>query len=194
MGQRCRIEIRTGAIFAGALALLVLPLSFFLSFVIAGSIHEFAHWLVLRWTGVKVYKICVGPFGATMETEPMGPGREVLCALAGPVGSFLLVFGYRVLPEIALCALFQGCFNLLPLYPMDGGRVFRCLLEIMRIPRRDAICGVVELTTALVICAVCWYGFWKWNLGCGVLFWGAVLVLRTFPRKTPCKEAFFGVQ
>ena len=194
MGKWSRIEVRTGAILVGALALLILPLSLLSSFVIAGAFHECCHWLALRWTGIRVYQITIGPFGAMMETEPMDPGREVLCALAGPLGSFLLVLAYRTLPGIALCALIQGAFNLLPVYPMDGGRVLKGTLEILKIPGRERICGGIQWFTALGISVLCFYGFLTWNLGFGVLILGVAVLLRAFPRKTPCKEAFFGVQ
>ena len=194
MGQGRRIEVQTGAIFAAALALLILPLSFFLSFLIAGGVHECCHWLALRWTGTRVYRISIGPFGAVMETPPMEPGREVVCALAGPMGSFLLVPFYHVFPEAALCALVQGCFNLLPVYPLDGGRILRGLLEILKIPGREAICSGVQGAAALGICGLCVFGFFRWDLGFGVLFLGAMMVLRTFPRKTPCKDSPMGVQ
>ena len=194
MGKRSPIEVRTGAILVGALALLILPLSLLSSFVIAGVFHECCHWLALRWTGIRVYRIAIGPFGAAMETEPMDPGREVLCALAGPLGSFLLVLGYRTFPGIALCALIQGAFNLLPVYPMDGGRVLKGTLKILKIPGRERICGGIQWLTALGIFALCVHGFYTWNLGFGVLILGVAVLLRAFPRKTPCKEAFFGVQ
>ena len=194
MGKRSRIEVRTGAILVGALALLILPLSLLLSFVIAGAFHECCHWLALRWTGIRAYRITIGPFGAMMETEPMDPGREVLCALAGPLGSILLVFGYRILPGLALCALIQGAFNLLPIYPMDGGRILRGILEFLKIPGRERICRGIQWLTALGIFALCFYGYFIWNLGFGVLFFGLAVACRAIPRKTPCKEGFFGVQ
>lgn len=194
MEQRNFIEIRTGAIFAGALALVMLPLSLFMSFLMAGFFHEFCHYLALRLADVKIYKISIGPFGASMETEPMEPGREVLCAIAGPVGSFLLILFYPLVPRIAVCALVQGSFNFLPIYPLDGGRAVKGTLEILKIPGRKYIYSAIQLLTVILICMICLYGFFKWNLGCGVLFLGALLALRTFPRKTPCKEARFRVQ
>lgn len=194
MGKKSRIEVRTGAILTGALALLILPLSFLVSFVIAGAFHEVCHWLALQWAGISIYNIHIGPFGATMETEPMEAGREVLCTLAGPLGSFLLIPGYHIFPEIAICALIQGAFNLLPVYPLDGGRILRGILEILKIPGREWICAVIQWLTALAISALCLYGFLIWNLGFGVLILGLAVAYRAFPRKTPCKEAFFGVQ
>ena len=188
------IEVQTGAIFAGALALLILPLSFLVSFLLAATVHELCHYLMLHCLDVEIYKITIGPFGASMETESMDPGREVLCALAGPAGSFLLVSAYRVFPEIAICAMVQGGFNLLPIYPMDGGRVLAGSLEVLKVPGRNIILYWIRWFTGAAIGMMCLYGFLRWDLGYGVLFWGLVVVSRTLPRKTPCKESRFGVQ
>lgn len=194
MGQRSRIEFGTGAILAGAAALLILPLSFLLSFLIAVLVHEVCHYLVLRIMDVGIYNICIGPFGASMETEPMEPEREVLCALAGPLGSFLLVSLCRIFPVISFCALIQGCFNLFPIYPMDGGRVLAGLLEMLKVPGRERILFVIRLITGIAVGCVCLGGFLIWDLGYGALFLGLVLLLRIFPRKTPCKDSSFRVQ
>ena len=194
MGQGRRIEIQTGAIFAGAVALLILPLSFLVSFLIAAFVHELCHYLLLRLTGLRIYRITIGIFGASMETDVMDAGREVLCALAGPVGSFLLVTCYRLVPEIALCALVQGCFNLLPVYPMDGGRVLKGVLELLKIPEGEKVLAFVQWITGAALCAICIYGYLRWKLGLGVPFFGMMMLLRTLPRKTPCKDRPFGVQ
>ena len=194
MGQGRRIEIQTGAIFAGAVALLILPLSFLVSFLIAAFVHELCHYLLLRLTGLRIYRITIGIFGASMETDVMDAGREVLCALAGPVGSFLLVTCYRLVPEIALCALVQGCFNLLPVYPMDGGRVLKGVLELLKIPEGEKVLAFVQWITGAALCAICIYGYLRWKLGLGVPFFGMMMLLRTLPRKTPCKDRPFGEQ
>jgi hypothetical protein len=50
--------------------------------------------------------------------------------VAGPAGSFLLLFVARWLPLVAICGFIQGSYNLLPLGTMDGGRVVACLLRV----------------------------------------------------------------
>ena len=189
-----RIEVETGAILVGAAALLILPLPLLLSFLLAAVIHEWCHYAALWMMGVNVYKITVGCNGASMETEYMEPGREVVCALAGPMGSFLLAAGYRIFPQLAVYGLIQGCFNLLPVYPLDGGRVLKGILEILRIPARERIVTFFRCLAGIGIGWGCIHGLKYWNLGYGILFLGGVLLLRIFPRKTPCKDAFFGVQ
>ena len=194
MGQGSCIELQTGAYLAVAVAVLVLPLWFFVSLVIAAAIHEICHYLVLKLAGIGVYRVIIGPFGASMETESMRSGKELLCALAGPMGSLMLVPFYRWIPGIALCGLIQGTFNLLPIHPMDGGRVLKCTLEILKIPHRDKVLQVTEWVTVCGILALGFWLNWKWNLGWGGVLVGVILLLRLIRRKIPCKESMFGVQ
>lgn len=193
MGQGSRIELQTGVCFATAVAVLILPLWFFISFVIAAAIHEICHFLVLKVLRIGVYRISIGPFGASMETEAMAPGREFLCAMGGPVGSLMLVPLFRWVPGIALWGLIQGVVNLIPIYPMDGGRILKSLFQLLHIPRADRIFEITELFVSLSILG---FGIWMkihWNLWCGMII-GGIILLRIIRRKTPCKESRFGVQ
>ena len=130
--MRNRIEITPGACILWAFLLLVLPLRLMAASVTAALIHEFCHWLAICLCGERPDCVTIGAGGMVMETPPMEPGRELCCALAGPAGSFLLVLLYRLFPLLSLCALVQGCFNLLPVYPLDGGRALRCIVAIAK--------------------------------------------------------------
>ncbi len=111
--------------------------------------HEFAHALVARHFGVGTHAITLFLFGgvALLDREPPTPRAEIAIALAGPLASALLgagAFGADVLfgrlagpwagAASDVCALLASSnfaialFNLLPAYPMDGGRVVRALL------------------------------------------------------------------
>ena len=61
----------------------------------------------------------------------MSPGRELICILAGPAASLLLLCLARIFPRVAICGLIQGCYNLLPIAPLDGGRALHCLLSLL---------------------------------------------------------------
>ena len=194
MGQVTRIELKTGAFFAVAAAVLLMPLWLFVSLIIAAAFHETCHFLALQFLGVRVYRISIGPFGASMETEPMELWRELLCAFAGPLGSLILIPFFRWIPGIAFCGLIQGTFNMLPIYPMDGGRILKCLLDILKITMGEKILKTVELMTVLGILFLGLWGKWHWNLGWGGAMIGTVLLLRLIRRNTSCKESRFRVQ
>ena len=108
-------------------------------------IHELAHSLVARARGLPVSSITLFILGgvSNLATEPEKPGLEFIMAIAGPTSSLVLagifwgiwyllgsqfafakaIFGYMALAN----ALLAG-FNLLPGFPLDGGRVFRSIL------------------------------------------------------------------
>ena len=106
-----------------ALMLLLFPLRFLAGVLLAAAIHECAHLLAIRWTGGRVLGMELRAFGARIVTEPMEPGREALCALAGPAAGALTVLAWRCFPELAAAGLGQTVFNLIPVYPLDGWRI-----------------------------------------------------------------------
>ena len=111
-----------------ALWILLIPAPWLLGAVAAACVHELCHIAMILFLGGKVRRIRIGPVGAKIHTDGIYGSREALCALAGPFGSFLCLLFLRRFPEFGLCGLIQGCFNLLPIYPLDGGRVISCLL------------------------------------------------------------------
>ena len=127
--------------YAGVAA--VAALLFFASLVT----HELAHSLLARRFGVTVRGITLWMFGGVseLEAEMSSAGEEFKMAVAGPatslgLGGFFLgasVLAAAVsLPDLVIAALWWlgvvniglGVFNLLPAYPMDGGRVLRAVL------------------------------------------------------------------
>ena len=119
-----------------ALMLLLFPLRFLVGVLLAALIHELGHLLALKIAGGRVLSIRLRSFGARIEATPMSPGRAALCALAGPAAGALTIFAYKFFPELALAGLVQTVFNLLPVYPLDGGRAMRnicCKIRDFRI-------------------------------------------------------------
>ena len=123
-----RIEISAGAVILLAVLLLILPLQWVIAALLAATFHELCHAFAILLCGGSIDCISVSGRGAVMSTKPLTVTREVLCAIAGPVGSFLLLLLARWLPRTAVCGAVQGLYNLLPLFPMDGGRVLRGLI------------------------------------------------------------------
>ncbi|HJS84849.1 MAG TPA: site-2 protease family protein [Acetobacteraceae bacterium] len=113
-------------------------------------LHEFGHVFAARHYGVQTPDITLLPIGgvARLERIPEEPTQELLIALAGPavnlvigiciylaLGGLVPVEGYEVQnPGISLFSrlawvnFFLVLFNLIPAFPMDGGRVLRALL------------------------------------------------------------------
>ena len=109
--------------------------------------HELSHALVARRFGMEVRDITLFIFGgaATLEGEAKTPGQEAVIALAGPACSVALgiaLFGAAQLIDhqlfrelsawLGLINLSLAIFNLIPAFPMDGGRVLRALLWRIR--------------------------------------------------------------
>jgi len=121
----------------------ITALLFFASIVF----HEMSHSLVARAGGIKVDKVTLFLFGgvAQMEEDPSTPGREFLMAIAGPAASIFLAAVFAsaavVMHRAGISDYWWGpaeylgiinvaiaLFNMLPGFPLDGGRVLRALL------------------------------------------------------------------
>lgn len=121
------LEISPWCCILAAAGVLMLPFRLLTAALFAAMLHELCHLGVLSLFSVPVLGIRVSPFGAVIRSGYMTSGQELLCSAAGPAGSFILLLTWKVFPLLAICGLIQGIFNLLPLYPMDGGRIIRAL-------------------------------------------------------------------
>ena len=118
------------------LMVLLFPVRFLAGVLLAAFIHELGHLVALRLAGGRVVSVRLRAGGARIEAAPMPPGRAALCALAGPAAGALTIFAWKSFPELALAGTVQTIFNLLPVYPLDGGRAMRnicCKIRDFRI-------------------------------------------------------------
>jgi Zn-dependent protease len=181
---------------AGGLGEVAFRLLFVFTVFACVALHEVGHAMAAAAYGIRTRDITLYPIGgvASLERMPDRPLREVAVALAGPAVNVAIALGLLLgmaasglpLPfvdrpgdvaelfaqEVLIANLFLVGFNLLPAFPMDGGRVLRALLSI-RMTRLRAtesavvvgtvvaagllVVGIVSMTFTLVaIAAVVW--------------------------------------
>ena len=123
-----------------------------LALLVSVFLHEVGHALVARIYGLRTLEIVMYPIGGVSRLERLpGARQEPLIALAGPfvnlvIAVVLLATQHDFLPlenlriptdanlieRIAVGNLLLAVFNLLPAYPMDGGRVLRSLIALRK--------------------------------------------------------------
>lgn len=132
---------------------LVLTVCFICSLFVCVILHELGHALTALAFGIRTQSITLLPIGgvAQMDQLPEKPSQELMVALAGPAINLIIagilyavisVFGLMpglmdvlfIKEETFLFSLFGAnvvlaVFNLIPAFPMDGGRVFRAILS-----------------------------------------------------------------
>lgn len=137
----------------GTLAAVVSGVGFILALFGCVLLHEYGHALTARRYGIRTHNITLFPIGgiAALEKMPDDPRQEIHVAIAGPAVNFALAFiifvyldvsgfdpgaeelsfaGTPFLYRLMWVNLFIGGFNLLPAFPMDGGRVLRAALAM----------------------------------------------------------------
>ena len=174
-----RLEITPGFIAALCLLWLTDQQTLIAPLLAAVAAHEAGHLIVLRLLGARVLSLRLGFLDARIRTGPLGYRQEMLAALAGPAVS---VAGCCLLrtraPGFAAISLLLGLFNLLPLWPLDGGRALRAALALHGSLR---LADIVCRWTGRMICAAGLLGAlgcaWKYGAGLlPVLIWGMVFL------------------
>ena len=115
--------------------------------------HEFGHILAARRYGIKTPEVTLWPIGgvASLERIPDNPREELVVAVAGPLvnvaiaAAIILILGFSIdtaamtelenpragiMLRLAAVNIFLVVFNMIPAFPMDGGRVLRAILAM----------------------------------------------------------------
>lgn len=177
------VSVRPGALILLAVMLLFLPLQWVGAFLTAAAFHEVCHLLAARILGYRFYHISIDISGARIELGPMSQRSEMLCAVAGPLGGILLLLLTPWFPRIAICSLVQSLYNLLPIYPLDGGRALIAILAGLPEPSATRFYRLVEWTSGIMIVAFGVYLTFQLGLGMLPVFLSVSIIGRSMAEK-----------
>ncbi len=136
-------------------------------------VHELGHALTGRWFGVQTKDITLYPFGgvARMAMARLSPGAEAAIALAGPLTNVLIALGAGLLVwagwssamSLLVINIALAVFNLVPAWPMDGGRVLRSVLSIVLGEARsgELALGFSRLLAWAMVLGGAYYSLWS---------------------------------
>ena len=173
-----RLEITPGFIAALCLFCLADQQNLLLPLLAALAAHETGHLIAIRLQGARVYLLRLGFLDARIVCSTLGYRQEAIAALAGPGVSLLSCALFRrQAPDFAAISLLLGLFNLLPVWPLDGGRAVRAMLGLRmslaraeRVSRQMSIAICTLGLAGTTLCAL------RFEMGMGpVLLWCVVL-------------------
>lgn len=189
-----RIGISAAACIFFALSLLILPLKWIFAALTAAAFHELCHAGAVLLLGGHIQSLKIGKNGAVMSVSALSRKGELLAALAGPLGSALLILLFRWFPRVAFCGMVHCVYNFLPIYPLDGGRIIHCLTGRFSSKARRKICLWLENGCLLAVGAGAVYLTFGLDLGITPVAAAAALLIRAKSANSPCKEGRLALQ
>lgn len=160
-----RLIVHPLFVLTAVVAIIFAATDFLIALTIAVVFHELAHALVAKNLGAVIARITLTPFGGALnlQTKILTPYQKCIIYLAGPVASLLfsLLFGVIVwlfptifyyLEYLVAANFFVGVINLLPIYPLDSGKILAQRVQARYIfIWSDAVFAVVLLISIILL-------------------------------------------
>ena len=167
-----RVLIHPLFILVAVVAIIFAVTDFLLALTIAVILHELAHAMVAKNLGAVIARITLTPFGGALnlQTQVLSARQKCLIYWAGPVASLLLsmLFGVMVwlfptifyyLEYLVVANFLVGVINLLPIYPLDGGKILAQVVPVKIIFIWSNVIFVTVLVLALIFFNWWWIFF-----------------------------------
>jgi stage IV sporulation protein FB len=158
-----KIEINLKIILLMILFLLLNKIELYMLFIVFIIIHELAHMIVGMILGFKPKKIGINPLGVSIEfynydlCTKLIRWKRIITYFAGPLINFSLcvIFNYMnignlIKEKMIYTNLLIGIFNLIPILPLDGGRILNELLKLFYDTKVSNI-FMLKITKAILI-------------------------------------------
>lgn len=183
--------VRPSALLTPALFLLLTDTPILLAALLpAALLHELAHYAVLHLCGVRTARFTLTGLGASLyvpELHRLSYGAELLSAAAGPLMNLLLwvllsLTGREELTLFAGAQMVLGVLNLLPVRPMDGGRILWLATVYLTEPyTADRVAAAVGLAASSALLALCLWLVLTTGSGLFLLLGALWLAYRSLP-------------
>ena len=185
--KEIKIKVHWSFFVLGILMLIYGKFFTFLCCLFCVLLHEMGHSIVGKHLGYKLNLITLLPYGAMLsgQNNVFSQNDEIKIAIAGPLVNAVLIViafiagllfpaAYDVIREFAMCNIYTLCFNMLPVYPMDGGRILMALLS-KKITRTRAakvlkIVGYVIISIFFLLFFISYFYKLNYMLGINALF------------------------
>ena len=136
-----KIDVNFGFVLITILICFLYKINIYFIFLISILLHEIAHMIVGVCLGLKIKKIMFNPLGMCLEfigyRENKKTIKKIIINLSGPLFNFIfaiiishLNIEYKLKIDLFYTNLLLGIFNLLPIIPLDGGKVLKEILSI----------------------------------------------------------------
>ena len=168
------------------------PAKTFVPFLFSVTAHEAGHLLALTLLRGRIHKLRLTFSGAVLVTEPLRYSSEMIAAVAGPAVNLLLfVLLAESEPLTAFVNLLLFSYNMLPFYPLDGGRMLRAVLHLLF---SDQIANLTEKIFCVFCCLILLFGAvyltCVWHAGLWPVIVWALLTVRIAGTVLPEKRFF----
>ena len=151
-----------------------------LIFLLCIVIHELGHLAAMKLLKIPCGCIRIGIAGARIDARFPSYEKELLCALSGPLfGAIFALFFVHWMPKAAVISITLSLINLLPLYPLDGGRIVKAALciYVAEDKAERMVCILSAVACCVLMGAACWAAV-QWQTGLWPIFASLVLLCR----------------